>query len=69
MLKGSIINKPREELKKTTWSFPYVFVKADFDKKKFLNTYGSNQRHLGAGDLVGKLTEFCEMQSLDYLIY
>ena len=69
MLKGSIVNKPREELKKTTWSFPHVFVKAEFDRETFLNTYGSNHIHLGAGDLIGTLTEFCEMQSLDYVVY
>ena len=69
ILKGSIINKPREELKKTTWSFPHAFIKTNFDREKFLETYGSNHIHLGVGDLAGKLAEFCKMQSLDYLIY
>lgn len=69
IFKGSIINKPREELKKTTWSFPHVFIKVDLDKGKFLDTYGSNHIHLGVGDLVGKLAEFCKMLSLDYKIY
>ena len=69
ILKGSIINKPREELKKTTWSFPHAFIKTNFDREKFLETYGSNHIHLGVGDLAGKLAEFCKMKSLDYLIY
>ncbi len=69
ILKGSIINKPREELKKTTWSFPHAFIKTDFDREKFFETYGSNHIHLGVGDLTGKLAEFCTMQSIDYLIY
>ena len=69
MLKGSIVNKPREELKKTTWPWPHAFIKTNFDREKFLETYGSNHIHLGVGDLAGKLAEFCKMKSLDYLIY
>ena len=69
ILKGSIIKKPREELKKSTWTFPHAFIKAKFDKKEFLSTYGSNHIHVGVGDLVNKLVEFCELLGVDYKIY
>ena len=69
ILKGSITKKPREELRKSTWSFPHAFIKVDFDRDEFLNSFGSNHIHVGAGDLVGRLVEFCELIGVDHKIY
>ena len=69
ILKGSIIKKPRTELKKTTWSFPHAFVQGNFDKKEFMDTYGSNHIHGAVGDCVNKLVDFCRLLSLDYKVY
>jgi len=69
IMKGSIVKKPREELKKTTWSFPHAFIQAEFDKNEFLSTYGSNHIHGAVGDYVNDLVEFCKLLSLDYKVF
>jgi len=69
IMKGTIQEKPREELRKSTWSFPHAFIKTDFDREEFLNTYGSNHIHVGVGDLINRLIEFCGLLKIEYRIY
>ncbi len=69
IMRGVIKKKPREELRKSTWSFPHAFIQAEFDKKEFLTTYGSNHIHVGVGELTNRLINFCKLLSIDYKVY
>lgn len=69
IMKGSFIKKSREELKKTTWSFPHAFIQAEFNKDLFLSTYGSNHIHGTVGDYVKTLVDFCKLSSIDFKVY
>ena len=66
---GEIYEKPREELKKTTFSYPTQFIRADIDYEKFFQTMNANHLHTVYGNYKEVLKNFCEITGIRFLCY
>lgn len=66
---GEMIEKPREELRKTNYSYPTQFIRADIDYDKFFHTMNSNHLHTIYGSYKEVLRNFCEITGVEFLCY
>lgn len=66
---GESIEKDREELRKTTWSYPHVFLKTELDFEDFTATFSSNHAHAVEGEYTQELINFCQMLGIPYRLY
>ncbi len=66
---GQIYEKPREELRKTNFSYPTQFIKADIDYDRFFQTMNANHLHTVYGNHKEVLRNFCEITGIRFLCY
>ena len=66
---GEMIEKPREELKKTNYSYPTQFIKANIDYDVFFETMNANHLHTVYGSYAKVLKHFCEITGIEYICY
>lgn len=66
---GEMIEKPREELRKTNYSYPTQFIKADIDYDLFFESMNANHLHTVYGSYAKVLKHFCEITGIEYLCY
>jgi len=66
---GESLARERDELRKTTWSFPHVFVKTELDFEEFFSSFGANHVHAVEGDYVDELISFCRQMDIRYRKY
>ena len=64
-----MIEKPREELKKTNYSYPTQFIKANIDYDVFFETMNANHLHTVYGSYAKVLKHFCEITGIEYICY
>jgi len=69
IIEGEFEQKPREELRQTTYCFPHGFVKADIDYDLFFNTIGANHMHAVYGHHLEALEHFCNILEIRYIKY
>jgi L-fucose isomerase-like protein len=61
---GETIEKPREELRKTGWVFPHVFIKCDVESDRFFSRFNFNHIHIVAGNYLQEVELFCKMLNI-----
>ena len=66
---GDAVEKPIEELRKTSWNYPHLFVDADIDYDLFFRTMNSNHLHAVYGSYKEILRLFCEMKGIKFISY
>ena len=66
---GDMISQPREELKKTNYSYPTQFIHADIDYDRFFRTMNANHLHTVYGSYKEVLRHFCEIAGIEYICY
>lgn len=66
---GKIYEKLREELRKTNYSYPTQFIRADIDYDKFFHTMNSNHLHTVYGSFKEVLRNFCEITGIGFICY
>jgi len=69
ILVSETFQKPRKELQNYIWPRPHTFVKVNFDRDNFLQTFTSNHIHLVQGNYVPELIEFCNLSGIEYTLY
>ena len=66
---GHSVQVDREELRKTTWSFPHLFLKTDMDFDLFFQNFSSNHVHAVEGDHVMEVLEYCRLMDIPCDLY
>lgn len=66
---GEIYERPREELRKTNYSYPTQFIRADIDYERFFHTMNSNHLHTVYGNYKAVLQNFCEITGIEFVCY
>jgi L-fucose isomerase len=66
---GSVVVKDREELRKTNYCYPHVFITADIDYELFFQTIGANHMHMSYGKYTEVLQMICDMKQIEYINY
>lgn len=69
IIEGKFKEKPRDDLKKTTYCWPHGFVKANINFDKFFNTMGANHMHAVYGYHRMALENFCEILDIKHINY
>lgn len=69
MFEGEIIEKPREEMYKTTYCYPHAYISADIDYDCFIQTIGANHMHAVYGKYAETLKMICEMKNIEYICF
>jgi L-fucose isomerase len=68
-MEGSFIDRPREDLRRTTYCWPHAFFRSDIDFTKFFNTIGANHMHAVYGCHAQALRDLCALLDIEYINY
>ena len=68
-LTGTTAFKEREAQGPTIQTRPLIFVEMNIDKRRFLNTFGSNHIHGVEGNLKNELSSLSEILGIEYIDY
>ncbi len=66
---GEMISRPREELRKTNYSYPTQFIRADIDYDLFFRTMNANHLHTVYGSYKEVLRHFAAITGVDFICY